>query len=106
MGNVFSDTWQVILHRLKPGEIIPNWTVLKGYLGDTMQVVHFDQDEIVVQAPKAKNLLRVSKDEFKEIWEIWPAYKTGRMQRQEVCEMTFHSKYILSILHWLEENKQ
>jgi hypothetical protein len=68
-----------------------------------MTVVLIDEDKIVVQSPKAKNLLNVSRDEFEKISEIWPAYKAGRMQRKEVCKMTFHSKYIISILHWLEE---
>jgi hypothetical protein len=78
---------------------------LKGYLGDTMKVAQIDEDEIVVQSPKAKNLLHVFRDEFEKIWEIWPTYKARRMQRRDVCDMTFHSKYILSILHWMEETK-
>jgi hypothetical protein len=101
----FYEIWKVILRQLKPGELIPNWTVLKGYLGDSMKVVQVYKREIIVQAPNAKRLQHVSRGEFENIWAVWPAYKTGQKQRQEIREMTFHSKYILSILHWLEENK-
>ena len=100
----FSEIWQVILRRLKPGDSIQNWTVLKGNLGDSMKVVQVDIGEIVVQTPNAMHLQHVSRDEFEKIWEVWPAYKSGQKQRQEIREITFHSKYILSILHWLEKN--
>jgi hypothetical protein len=101
----FSEIWKVILRRLKPGESIPNWTVLKGYMGDSMKVVQVGEGEIIIQTPNAKRLQHVSRGEFAEVWEVWPAYKTGQKQRQEIREMTFHSKYILSILHWVEDNQ-
>lgn len=100
----FYEIWETILRGLKPGELIPNWTVLKGYKGDSMKIVQVDEGEIIVQTPNAKHLQHVSMAEFAEVWEIWPVYKAGRMQRQEVGQMTYHSKYILSILHWFEEN--
>ncbi|MBA4421302.1 MAG: hypothetical protein C0391_09155 [Anaerolinea sp.] len=95
--------WDTLQKKLKPGINIRNWTILKGYLGDSFQLSHVDQNEIVIQSPKAKSLQRISRDEFEKIAEIWPAYKAGCVQRQQIREMTFHSKYILSILHWLDE---
>lgn len=102
MEHSFESLWQELQHRLRPGLIIPNWTYLKGYLGDTMRIEEVEDVEIVVKAPKAKTLQHVSKANFEIIWKIWPAYKTGRLQRQEMREMTYYSKYIISILHWLE----
>ncbi len=105
MVEPFPEIWQLISRRLKPGDSIPNWTVLKGNLGDSMIVVQVDEGEIIVQTPNAKHLQHVSRGEFEKIWGVWPAYKAGQIQRQEIREMTYHSKYILSILHWLEKNQ-
>lgn len=103
MSASFDDRWNMLLRCLRPGESIPNWTVLKGYLGDRMQVLQVTRDEIVIQAPNAKNLVCVSRGEFEKVWEIWPAYRARRMRRKEITEITFFSKYIFSILHWLEQ---
>ena len=102
MEKTFESVWQELQNRLRPALIIPNWTCLKGYLGDTMRIEEVEDIEIVVKAPKAKALQHVSKANFEIVWKNWPAYKSGRMQRQEVREMTYYSKYIISILHWLE----
>jgi hypothetical protein len=103
MTDSFEMTWRLLIDRLNPGMTLPNWTVLKGYLGDDMNIVHVDKDEIVIDPPKAKTLQYIKRDEFERIWEIWPDYKAGKLQRQKIREMTYHSKYIFSILHWLEE---
>ncbi len=103
MSAPFDPIWQELITRLKPGMIIRNWTALKGYLGDTIRVAEVKDIEIVIQAPKAKNLQHISREEFGKVWEVWRAYKSGRFQRQNIREMTFYSKYIISILHWLDE---
>ena len=102
MEITFETVWQELQNRLRPGLIIPNWTYLKGYLGDTMRIEEVEDVEIVVQAPKAKTLQHVSKANFEIIWKIWPEYKTGLLPRQEMIEITRYSKYIISIFHWLD----
>jgi hypothetical protein len=104
MTESFNAVWKLLSNRLIPGTEIRNLTAYKGYLGDTMKVVKVDEKEIVIQAPKAANLLHISRKKLERVWEIWPAYKAGKMPRRDVCDMTFHSKYIISILNWLEEN--
>ncbi len=102
MEKSFEIVWEELQNRLRAGLIIPNWTYLKGYMGDSMRIEEVEDVEIVVQAPKAKNLQHVSKENFEIIWKIWPDYKSGRFHRQGMTPMTHYSKYIISILHWLE----
>lgn len=102
MEKTFETVWNELQTRLHPGLIIPNWTYLKGYLGDTMRIEEVGGVEIVIHAPRAKNLQHVSKENFEKFWDIWSDYKTGRLQRQETTYMTHYSKYIISILHWLD----
>lgn len=98
----FEDIWNCLQHQLRSHTVIRNWTVLKGYLGDTMTIVAVNKESIEVDAPKAKNMLVVPKADFEVVWEVWSQYKNHRVQRQEIRDMTFYSKYIISILHWLE----
>lgn len=100
--NDFDHIWDLLQHGLRSQTVIRNWTAMKGYLGDTMTIVAVNKENIEVDAPKAKNILIVPKADFETIWEVWPQYKNHRVQRQEIRDMTFYSKYIISILRWLE----
>lgn len=106
MGKTFETIWDGLQNHLRAGLIIPNWTYLKGYLGDTMRIEEVDEVEIVVHAPKAKNLQHVSKADFEIVWEVWDEYKNGRYQGQDMRDLMMYSKYIISILHWLETHNQ
>jgi len=101
----FENFWQHLQAKIRRGMIIPNWTYLHGYMGDTMRIEDIDELEVVVKAPKAKSLQRVSKEDFEKVWKIWPAYRTGRLQRKDMLELTRYSKYVMSIIHWLEKNE-
>lgn len=103
MGNSFDTIWQSLNDRLVIGTVIRNWTALHGYLGDTMTVEAVDPTEYVIRAPKAKSLQHVSCKEFEEVFAVWEDYKAGRVQRQTLREMNHHTKYIISVLRWLEE---
>lgn len=100
--NDFDHIWDLLQHKLRPQTVIRNWTALKGYLGDTMTIVAVNTDSIEVNAPKAKSILVVPITDFETLWEVWPQYKNHRVQRQEIRDITFYSKYIISILRWLE----
>ena len=100
----FEQTWRGITSTLKPGMEISNWTVLKGKLGGTITINAIEPEVILVESPNAKSIQRVSKDKFELIWNVWEDYKKGRIQRQEMTHNNFHSKYIISILHWWDMN--
>lgn len=102
MSAEFEEIWRAIQHRLNTGDTIPNWTANNGYLGDTMQIVDMNDDVIVFQAPNAKKNPRVYRAEFEKIWKLWNAYKSGHVRRHEIAEISYFSKYIISIFRWLE----
>jgi hypothetical protein len=99
----FEAVWQRLQAQLAPGTTVRNWTALKGTLGDEMTVVQVGWNRIVVSAPNAKMEQSVPKEDFRKVWGMWRDYKAGRVQRQEIMEVTRFSKYIISILHWMEE---
>jgi hypothetical protein len=75
---------------------------LKGYLGDAITVVAINSYSVEVESPGATTIQVVPKKDFKAVSHVWEAYKQNQIQRQEIREMTRFSKYIISILHWLE----
>jgi hypothetical protein len=99
----FDSVWTRIQSSLKPGTSIKNWTLLKGFLGDTMKIVGVHSLYIAVDAPHASTTQVISKENFRRVWEIWPEYKGGIFPRNQMRAITWFSKYIISILHWAEQ---
>ena len=99
----FESVWRYLEENLKPGMKVNNWTAFHGYLGDSMTIEAVSSRAIEVNAPKAKTIQIVPREDFQTIWEIWIEYKQDKIQRQEIREMTRFSKYIISILNWYEE---
>ena len=73
-------------------------------MNNGLTVVEVSSDKVVIEAPKAKHLVSVYRTDFQNVWQVWPAYKTGWIQRHEIRDTTFFSKYIISIFHWIESN--
>ncbi len=98
----FEKVWQKLQGNLRPRLVIPNWTVDKGYFHGSMIVVAVTDEVIEVESPGAKNLQNVRKQDFEEVWKIWPEYTNGKFRRGDMVELTRFSKYVISIFHWLE----
>jgi hypothetical protein len=103
--NSFENIWQEILRNLKPGMIIKNWTVLKGYFGDDMTVAEVVKNRIIIGAPNAQHLQSIPKSDFLAVWKIWPDYNSRKIERHEIRDITRFSKYIISVFHWLEKHQ-
>lgn len=99
----FETVWKYIQVNLKPGSEIKNWTAFKGFLGDSMTIGGIRGNYIEVEAPKAENILNVSKKDFESVWEVWSDYKSQKVKRMELTPITRFSKYIISIFHWYEQ---
>jgi hypothetical protein len=99
----FDNVWNELQNKLKPGIQIANWTAHHGYLGDEMTVVEITPLRITFEAPKAKNLQNVPKDDFEFVWQHWDGYIEGEILRQYIRDRTRYSKYIISTLKWLVE---
>jgi hypothetical protein len=102
----FDSVWNQLQSSLKPGTVIKNWTVLRGYLGDTMIITSVRSGYIEVDAPNANTTQHISKDNFERVWGIWPEYKGGKFPRNQMKAVTWFSKYIISILHWAEQEER
>jgi hypothetical protein len=100
--NSFDMVWSHLQMKLKPDMVIPNWTAYKGYLGDTMKIFAVRSNYIVIDSPNAKTFQSVPKDNFENVWEVWPDYKAQKVRRYEITDVTRFSKYIIGIFHWYE----
>jgi len=99
----FESIWKNLQRRLEVGTVVKNWTAFSGDLGDSMTVTNIDETSIEIEAPKAMNLQNVPRGDFEKVWEVWKDYKAQKVKRYELRDMTRFSKYIISLLHWNEE---
>jgi hypothetical protein len=99
---MFDQTWSEIRAKLKPGQVISNWTQLKGELGDTFRIVEVKSDLIAVETPGTDAIQKVPRKDFEAVAAIWAGYKAGTVKRELMTPLTRYSKYIISIMRWCE----
>ena len=63
----FLEIWDYLQFNLELGTPIRNWTAFGGYLGDEMTFVGVSADRIRVNAPDAKNVEVVPRDDFEKV---------------------------------------
>jgi hypothetical protein len=102
----FNQIWMALQARLQPPQKIRNWTILKGNWGDVMRVVAVKNDAIEVDTPGAINIQVVPKGDFEAVFQVWKGYIANEVQRRELTSLTRYSKYVISILHWLESEEK
>jgi hypothetical protein len=98
----FSNTWAALQTGLRAGTAIENWTQAKGHTGEDFTISKVAPEFIEINAPSASNMQRVSRTDFEAVYEEWPNYMSGQTRRPEIRDKTRFSKYVISILHWLE----
>lgn len=98
----FLDTWGALQAHLSAGVIIPNWTIHSGLLGDSFTVASVTPAAVVVETPGAQLPQVVRQADFQTVYDQWDAYCLGAMPRSDFTPLTRYSKYVISILHWLE----
>lgn len=98
----FTATWNALQARLAAGTTIPNWTAANDLLGDAFTVTAVAPDHVEVNTPGAQNVQWVPIADFEAVYNVWEPYCRGRVGRAEVRDRTRFSKYVISILHWLE----
>jgi hypothetical protein len=97
------EVWKYMMKNFTAGTEINNWTVDKGYLGDTMIIRRVTDGAIEVEAPGAKNMQIILREDFERVIKIWEDYSSKALNRHVVRDMTRYSKYIISILHYYEK---
>jgi hypothetical protein len=98
----FADTWNAIQRQLVLGSVIPNWTAHKGSIGEPFKIVAITSTHIDVDAPGARSVQKVPIADFEEVYQLWEEYRHAGLSRSALTPLTRYSKYIISILHWLE----
>ena len=101
----FAEIWNEIEKRLLIGGTVKNWTAAKGYLGDSFTIVQVSSSRVVISSPGATNVQSVPKHDFERVSAQWADYCSGSVQRQELRDITRFSKYIISILHHIGEQR-
>ena len=102
----FDSFWQALPLKLKSGTKIKNWTTAKGYLGDEFAILSVSDKALEINTANAKNVQRVSRQDFEVTFENWDAYCSGKLPRQELAQMTRNSKYTISIIKHLEASER
>jgi hypothetical protein len=98
----FTDVWGSLRVNLRGGTVIPNWTVKHGPLGDDFKIVDVADDVVIIDAPRATKAQQIPRANFEEVYNRWDDYRRGALPRSFFTPVTRYSKYIISIMHWLE----
>jgi hypothetical protein len=105
----FNVIWSDLTARLRSAMVseasfdIPNWSNDKGFTGNISRVEAVNYDEVVFIGERTTEPRRVSRRDFKKIFEdYWERYKQGTVSREELVRASRNSTYIISVLHWLE----
>jgi hypothetical protein len=64
-----------------------------------------NQKFIEVEVLGAKNLQRIPMGDFEKVYRIWHGYLNGTTKRSTIRERSRYSKYVISILRWVEEER-
>jgi len=95
----FEQFWDLLCREMASPQVIRNWTEPKGYFGENFVAQQHDIHIICVLP--SKHEIQVPKEDFEAVYQLWSEYVRGRVPRKDVVAITFHSKYIISILHQL-----
>jgi len=98
----FAATWSALQGRLAASTTIPNWTAANGFLGDSFTVTRITTGHVEVSTPGAQTIQTVPVADFQTVYGVWQRYCQGRVSRPQIRDATRFSKYVISILHWLE----
>jgi hypothetical protein len=93
----------MIQTQLASGTDIPNWTVDKGLLGDSFTVVNVSHKYVDVVTPAGNNVQHIPINDFEAVAKLWQQYINKEIGRNVVRDKTRFSKYIISILRWIEK---
>jgi len=93
----FEQVWERLRRELASPQVIRNWTRHSGYLGQDFTAQQSGSHVLCV-LPSGKEL-QVPKRDFEAVYQMWLGYLAGRVSRREVCDETYYSKYVISILH-------
>lgn len=78
--NNFTPSFAKIKTGLQEGQTVCNWTVVKGYVGESFDIVEISEDYIVVK-PLSASAQKIAKKEFNSVILVWESYLLGKTPR-------------------------
>jgi hypothetical protein len=102
----FKKTWSYIQSNLHAGQLIDNWTKDGRYYIKQLSIVRVRPGKVIlIKSPNAKDVQRIPQDDFKKVYDVWSQYKASTFPRRRIRDdLTRFSTYIISVLHWVEQN--
>ncbi len=95
----FTQYWRTIQDHLSTGQIMHAWSV-RGRARSVFSILAKDPSKITV-APQNGKPRPVTRHDFEQVYEVWPAYRDRKKPRHELG-FSQNSTYIVTILHWCE----
>lgn len=92
--------YEAIISNLSYGVEIKNWTKLKEYTGDNFTIIQIKDNHIIVQPLNASER-KIYKSDFNKVASIWHQYLKGEVKRKQIRGLTHNSKYIISIMKYV-----
>lgn len=107
--SIFNEIWNDLTAQLRsstalePGSGIPNWSKDNGFTGNISRLESVNYDEVIFAGERTTEPRHVSRRDFKKIFDdYWERYKQGTVSREELIQVSRNSTYIISALHWFE----
>jgi hypothetical protein len=75
-------------------------------LGDQLIVRGVHGKYVEVDTPNAQTLQLVPRKDFEAVLKVWKGYSEGTVPRKDLMAITRFSKYIISILKYLESESE
>jgi hypothetical protein len=97
--------WYSLLEKARKGYEFETWSASKGKLGSKFHLIELREDLLKLKPESGKTIQTIKMEEFCSIAQKWPGYKSGNILRSQLVVESYHTSYILSLLHWLEEER-
>ncbi len=94
-------TWLNVVRGIVPGQSVAYCARTRRSQGQAFSIMEISDGAVEVRATTG-GLRRITRANFEAVAEVWEDYQANRIPRTSVP--TFNSRYILSLLHLLEQN--
>jgi hypothetical protein len=104
----FLDWWVLLRKHLASGREVGHWSAAKGYLSGSFEAFpgpYVAQECVRIEGRQRTHIYQrlIFPNDFRAVLGLWDDYRDGRIPRSRVDAATKHSTYVVSIVHWLEE---
>ncbi|MGY5141834.1 MAG: hypothetical protein ACW9WZ_02195 [Nitrosopumilus sp.] len=94
----FASFWNELKKDLSTKTKIKNWTVRNGFFGEDFSAQITTHDQVVCITPTG-SINHAKRSDFELVFDNWEGYLSGRIQRNDLSNNSFVTKYTISIIH-------